>query len=207
MGCAIRELLPNDVAFVGGPLEDARDPLFAIEERYIVNAVAKRRAEFVAGRTYARKALALLGVAPAPIAVGTQREPQWPADVVGSIAHCEGYCGAISAWRNRYSGLGFDVEPERALEDELIEMIAAPSERAQPIVTFCIKESFYKAYFPLARTFLAFADALVELHEDGGFALKLVNDAVPSAAGTRLFHGRYVRASGLVAAWTLIPAP
>jgi 4'-phosphopantetheinyl transferase EntD len=212
---AIRDGLPRETAFAGGRADDADEAMFASEASAIERAVAKRRAEFAAGRAYARRALAVLGFEPAAIPPGERREPLWPRGAVGSISHCEGYCAAVVARATALAAIGFDVEPDDAAADEVTGTICTPAElaaaaRAAPNPSktiFCIKESVYKAYFPLARTFLEFSDVAVEIRSDGTFAARLTRDALPPAGGARSFEGRFVRAGGLIAAWTALRAP
>lgn len=219
LGAAIRRGLPDRVAFAGGSIEAAAaGPLFAAEAAAVQAAVEKRRAEFTAGRTYARRALAQLGVAAGAIPVGQRRAPVWPAGTIGSIAHCPGYCTAVAARAGELAGIGIDVERDEPIAAELIARICGAAELDQraalearlgfdlPKLLFAVKESVYKAYFPLARTFLEFADVAVEVDAPGGtFSARLTNGSVPAAAGTRRFDGRFVRAAGIVAAWTTIP--
>ncbi|MCT2378183.1 4'-phosphopantetheinyl transferase, partial [Pseudomonas aeruginosa] len=76
----------------------------------ILRAVAKRQAEFLAGRLCARAALfALDGRAQTP-AVGEDRAPVWPAAISGSITHGDRWAAALVAARGDWRGLGLDVE-------------------------------------------------------------------------------------------------
>jgi len=208
---AIRGALAPGIAFAGGRIEDALEPLFASEQSAVRRAVAKRRDEFTAGRTYARRALAALGVAVDAIPVGERRAPVWPRGAVGSISHCERYCAAVAARRDEFAGIGLDVELDDALDAELISSVCSPGElnaRVRgsadvPKLIFCIKESVYKAYFPLARTYLEFHDVALDVG-DGIFAARLTRDALPPAAGRRRFAGGFAHAGGVVAAWTAI---
>ncbi|MBN1173619.1 MAG: 4'-phosphopantetheinyl transferase, partial [Micromonosporaceae bacterium] len=61
------------------------------EAPLVARAVPRRRAEFTTGRHCARLALASLGVEPAAILAGPDRAPRWPAGIVGTITHCDGY--------------------------------------------------------------------------------------------------------------------
>jgi 4'-phosphopantetheinyl transferase EntD len=211
---AIRRDLPSEVAFAGGAIEGVYEKLFPVEEAVILRAVAKRRDEFAAGRAYARRALEALGIDRVAIPADPERVPVWPAGIAGSISHCAEYCAAVVASSNDFAGIGFDVEPDDAVEDDLVATICSPPDLVAtrelgvraPRLVFCIKESVYKAYFPLARTFLNFNDVAVESAAEGAFTARLMRDGLPSAAGLRTFHGRFVRADGIVAAWTLLRA-
>jgi 4'-phosphopantetheinyl transferase EntD len=136
--------------------------------------VSKRRAEFTAGRTCAREALALLGVARMPILRGKQNEPLWPEGVVGSITHCKGYCAAAVAPLNLCGGIGIDAEPNESLPRGTLGLIARQREQdwiqnatkheiCWDRLLFCIKESLYKLWYPLERRWLDFDQADVEI--------------------------------------------
>src|SRR4051812_41020395 len=74
-------------------------------------AVARRRAEFLAGRYAAAMALEALGC-PSPWEVGRRedRAPSWPAGFVGSITHGGGLVAAALARSDDCAGIGIDVE-------------------------------------------------------------------------------------------------
>ena len=157
--------------------------LFPAEEALIARAVPKRRREFVAGRVCARRALARLGCEPMPLLAGPNREPLWPAGVVGSITHCEGFRAAVVARADDVPSIGIDAEPNGPTPDGVLDRISLPTERAwvreasravPPVhwdrLLFCAKEAVYKTWFPLAGAWLGFEDALVSL------------DAVPPSA-------------------------
>lgn len=172
----IEAILPNCVAVA----ERRHDPLdamlFAEEEQVVARAVEKRRREFATARTCARDALQKLGFAATAIPTGERGEPQWPDGALGSITHCHRYRGAAVARSSEMVTLGIDAEPNAPLPDGLLGDIARPEElpslrrlaTGHPEVhwdrlLFSAKESVYKAWFPLARRWLGFEDAVVEL--------------------------------------------
>lgn len=137
-------------------------------------AVAKRRAEFLAGRWAARHALASLGVDAAP-GRNEDGSPRWPAPIVGSITHgAERALCAVARARD-VRGLGIDVERlmSPAAKDELRARICSHDERAvlaqglfapeHHLVTlaFSAKESLYKCLYPLVGHFMDFSAARV----------------------------------------------
>ncbi|SNR86669.1 4'-phosphopantetheinyl transferase family protein [Pseudomonas segetis] len=138
-----------------------------------VRGVAKRQTEYLAGRLCAREALRqVTGVARVP-AVGEDRAPVWPLNVCGSISHGNGLAAAIVAERNHWRGLGLDIEQpletQRAarLASEILtprEMhrIAKTSAEEQAwwvSLSFSLKESLFKALYPLVLTRFYFEDA------------------------------------------------
>jgi 4'-phosphopantetheinyl transferase EntD len=73
---------------------------------------------------------------------------------------------------------------------------------------FSIKESIYKAWFPLARTWLGFEDAGVAIDRANGiFAAHLLVPG-PTLGGRKLdgFRGRWLAAEGLLLSAIALPA-
>ncbi|SDG87891.1 enterobactin synthetase component D [Pseudomonas flavescens] len=168
-----------------------------------VRGVAKRQAEHLAGRLCAREALRrVTGIASVP-AVGADRAPQWPAGVSGSITHSHGWAAAIVAPRGRWRGLGLDAE--QPLNSARAEGLAAEILTAQELqrlaglsdeqralrisLTFSLKESLFKALYPLVLKHFYFHDAeLLALDPAAGTArLRLLVDlAADWPAGSQL---------------------
>ena len=170
-------------------------------------AVRKRREEFAAGRTCARAALAMLGVAPSPILRGLQGEPIWPEHVIGSITHCSGYCAAAVTSGPRYRSLGIDAEPNEALPPGVLDLIAKPEERQWVTNTadeelcwdrllFSIKESVYKVWYPLERCWLDFHQARVEI-DAGAKSFRATLDR-PGRVCPRVLEGKYASTESLL---------
>jgi 4'-phosphopantetheinyl transferase EntD len=211
--CVLSAILPSSVS-VAATREDVQDAtLFREEAAAVARAVDRRRREFATGRACARKALERLGVGSVPILPGPRGEPRWPAGIVGSITHCDGFRGAAVARADDFAALGIDAEPDAGLPDGVLERIALPEERAQiaalvlekPDVSwdrllFSIKESTYKAYFPLAERRLSFADASVSIDRRAGtFSVRmLVRSPVLDDRRPNGFSGRWLTRDGLV---------
>jgi 4'-phosphopantetheinyl transferase EntD len=170
----ISAILPPGVVVVE-TLGDISSPvLFAQEESVIRTAGDKRRREFTLGRHCARRALSSLGVSPQPILSGGHREPLWPAEVVGSITHCDGYCAAAVALRQRVLAIGIDAEVHSPLPEGVLAGVALDKEREWlsdhsngethwDRVLFSAKESVYKVWFPMTGRWLEFKDAMVTI--------------------------------------------
>jgi len=216
----IEALFPAGVIAVCATAEMERDALHAEERECAERMGEKRRREFALGRACARRALAELDIEDFPLLRGERREPVWPRGVVGSLTHCRSFCAAAVARQDVIAGLGLDAETARTPSRRFTERISTPHERswleALPpspavdwgVVLFSAKESFYKCYFPLARTFLGFRDAEVRLDPDAGsFTVQLCRDDAPPALGTRTFQGRYQTDSNRVITAVTLPAP
>lgn len=235
----IERILPDRVVAVE-TREDLFDTaLFPEEEAIVGRAVERRRREFITARVCARTALQRLGYSPQPIANGERGEPLWPAGVVGSITHCDGYRACALGRAANFVTVGIDAELNAPLPDGVLAEIARPEERpwledlelAAPAVhadrlLFSAKESVYKAWFPLARRWLGFEDAVVRIDPSDGigrpgepgrsgagstggfFSAHLLVEG-PWLDGGRLtsFSGRWLVCEGLVLTAIAIEAP
>ncbi len=183
--------------------------LFAAERMRIARAVDKRRREFAGVRWCARQAMAQLGVPEAAILPDERGAPQWPAGVVGSMTHCEGYRAAALALDGTVHAIGIDAEPHGPLPDGVLRAVSLPAERdwldrapAGPQwdrLLFSAKESTYKAWYPLTGRWLGFEDAHIVFDEAGSFTSTFLV-APPHVSGRELtrFTGRWMVSDGLV---------
>ncbi|UTW08552.1 4'-phosphopantetheinyl transferase family protein [Pseudomonas benzenivorans] len=186
-----------------------------------VRGVAKRQSEYLAGRLCAREALRRLtgeGLVPA---VREDRAPQWPAGLVGSISHGNGWAGALVARGEAWRGLGLDIEQvlssvraERLAAEiltpgELQQLQALPAEqRAWRVsLTFSLKESLFKALYPLVLRRFYFHDAeLLGSQDDGRARLCLLIDlGADWPAGSEL-QGQFAECDGQLLSLVSIPA-
>jgi len=218
----LEQILPGGVAVAStrGDILDAA--LLPAEEAVVARAVEKRRREFASGRACARRALAQVGVDSVAIPSGPRGEPQWPQGIVGSITHCEGYRGCAVARRSDFATIGVDAEVDAGLPPGVLGDIALAEERRQLTelasasggpswdrLLFSIKESVYKAWFPLAGCWLGFEDASVIIDaKRRTFAARLLVPG-PSLGGGELngFSGEWWAGQGLLVSAIAVPAP
>jgi 4'-phosphopantetheinyl transferase EntD len=216
----LERILPAAAAVVACTGERSVE-LFPEEAAALGNAVEVRRLEFVTARACAREALSQLGLPARPIPAGARGEPLWPAGIVGSITHCAGYRACAVAAASELLTIGVDAEVDDPLPDGLIGDIALPEEQrwiqaaaaTAPGVSwdrllFSIKESIYKAWFPLAKSWLGFEDASVEIDRSAGtFSASLLVPG-PTLGGRMLdgFSGRWIAAEGLLLSAIAVPA-
>lgn len=215
----LERILPPEVTVVACR-GDREVELFPEEEAALGNAVEKRRREFVTARACAREALSRLGLAAQPIPAGSRGEPIWPAGIVGSITHCAGYRACALARAGELLTIGIDAEPDDALPAGVLADVSLAEERrwietaaaADPAISwdrllFNIKESIYKAWFPLTRSWLGFEDAAVSVDRSRGtFAAALLVPG-PTLGGRKLegFTGRWLAAEGLLLSAIAVP--
>jgi 4'-phosphopantetheinyl transferase EntD len=176
-------------------------------------AVAKRRAEFLAGRFAAQQALKALGFATTP-GRNEDGSPRWPQAVVGSITHGAGRALCAVAHQAELRSLGIDVERllSPTAKEELMARICGADERTlmakelpaseQQVVTFAFsaKESLYKCLYPLMGRFMDFSAARVVAAsgaEAGGtlrgeLLLELAEDWSPEFRQGRRFQAPFL---------------
>ncbi|CAI0852060.1 phosphopantetheinyltransferase component of enterobactin synthase multienzyme complex [Serratia rubidaea] len=135
-----------------------------------------RKADYLAGRYCARRALMCLGAHVTDVGVHLGRVPRWPEGFIGSISHSAKRAIALATNDARIRHLGVDTErhqPEAMRE--IAEMLASHAE-AQYIarlplarewvltLLFSAKESLFKALYPaLQRDFDFMAAELAAL--------------------------------------------
>jgi 4'-phosphopantetheinyl transferase EntD len=225
----IEELLPACVAAVEARHDDPDATLLPQEDALVEMAVDKRRREFTTARVCARTALRELGFPATPILTGERGEPLWPVGAVGSITHCDGYRACAAARASEILTVGIDAEPNAPLPDGLLGDIARPEELPMlrrlaaerwdvrwDRLLFSAKESVYKAWFPLAKRWLGFEDAVLEIDPQAGVFVArllvagpplareqlpvtpLLAESRPMAGGLLLEGGRL---SGFIGSW------
>lgn len=209
----IEEILPSGVVAVETREDELTAELFPEEELAVGRAVEKRRREFTTERLCARAALEQLGVPAVPIPTGPRGEPIWPAGVVGSITHCDRYRACAVARATEVGSVGIDAEPNSPLPEGLLADIARSEELPWLVrlgqelpgvhwdrLLFSAKESVYKAWFPLAKRWLGFEDAVVEFEPQARtFTAQLLVPGPSLADGPlRALSGRWTICDGTI---------
>ena len=187
----------------------------------VVPGVAKRQAEYLAGRLCAREALQRLTDQAWVPGIGEDRAPVWPAEVCGAITHGSGWAGAIVGHTSQWRGLGLDVEkliPAPRAERLAGEILSPaelfrlegldPDQRAQRIsLTFSAKESLFKALYPLVLRHFYFQDAeLLAVDGNGQLQMRLLRDLHPDWPTGSTLQGQYVEFEGYLLSLVSIPA-
>lgn len=121
-----------------------------------------RRADFAAGRTCARHALARLG-ATGPVLAGPDGAPRWPAGTCGTISHKDGLAVALVGPADVVDALGVDAELAEPLPPPVWRTVLTPAELAtMPAegtdteltlrTAFSAKEAYYKWFRSTGRS-------------------------------------------------------
>lgn len=171
---------------IGHRLIAEGDEMALLPEEFaaFAGSVTKVRRASGAARIVARKLLLDFGEPVRPIPKSTAGMPLWPDGIVGSMAHDARVAVAAMARRSGFASIGVDVEPAEPLDPDLLDIVATDRERRDiqddPLhgrVLFSVKESVYKAVYPLDRTFLDHHD--VEVNLQAGIATVRGGRAVP----------------------------
>jgi len=173
--------------------------LFAAEARNLEGVVPRRRWELIAGRVTAHALMRERNWPVVPVIRGSDRSPQWPVGVCGSITHTHSRCAVAIAALDEVFALGLDLEPLTPIEPGLWGMICSPVEISSlysghggldtGILVRCVfsaKEAFYKAWYPRTHLFLDHHDVQVTLDLDAGsFRVAVVRATVaPQLVGS-----------------------
>lgn len=184
-------------------------------------AIAKRRAEYVAGRLCAQRALWLLDGRSACPGMNEDRSPRWPVDCVGALTHNDGWAAALVAHRQAYQGLGLDAERLLGSEEarRLAKRVLTPGEAArlehmEPWnvalmvgATFSLKESLFKALYPLVGRMFHFQSAeLTAWHGLGSVRLRLLEDLGSGWVAGREMPGMVCLSDGRLLSVVALPA-
>lgn len=110
---------------------------------------------FVLGRYAAHCALKALKREVVPVLRGKKGEPIWPAGIVGSISHKDRIAVAAVGRKEKYKGMGVDIEDLMiALSEKEYSLFCTPTEiqsirkrQKTPIELFSRKEAVLKAYY------------------------------------------------------------
>ncbi|PPT45661.1 hypothetical protein XarjCFBP7652_20580 [Xanthomonas arboricola] len=188
----------------------------------IARSIPKRKAEFVAGRRAAIRALQALQCSVEEIPVGLHRSPEWPRDYVGSISHTDGIAVAVAMRQFDAPGhraIGIDIEhvvsestasavhsvafnsSEQACVNKLLSAIEP---RDASTIIFSCKESFFKAAFPYVRQYFDFSaiDIVDFKLSDGTILGQVTQDlAPPLCKGTTVVFNFTALSSDIYITW------
>ena len=168
----------------------------------INRCVNKRKAEFIAGRYLAKKALKKLGIENDLIPISASRGPIWPKNVVGSISHnaSKALCAVSFSVNNSYIGVDVESYIDKPMVESLEAMIVSKDEKKvlkklnlPPnlglTLAFSAKESLFKAINPHTGLYFGFEHAriLTVSLKNKTITLELDSHFVPAASNTKKY--------------------
>ncbi len=182
-GCLAAVHVPGPTAgpAPADPAEAAIARLDPAEAAIARGLPGRRRIEWVGGRLAFRRALAELGVAPAPLLAEGGGAPIPPPGIAVSISHKETLAAALVA-RDEGATLGLDLERRLPARPAIAARVLTDAERrsvdALPegarweavLARFAVKEALYKALYPRVRRYVRFEEAEVEVDGPTGGA-------------------------------------
>lgn len=176
------------------------------------NANIKRKAEYLAGRICAKKALNQLDISTIPISQ-PDRSPLWPENISGSITHSHHI--AASAVVNIQDWLTIGLDIEQLMSEERSTKLSSHIVDEQELsimkddiavfitLAFSIKESLFKALFPITKKYFYFHDAeIVEWSCSGKITLRLLIDLSNDWKKGTIIKGMYCLKEGYI--WTMV---
>ncbi|MGN7964293.1 4'-phosphopantetheinyl transferase family protein [Brucella sp. 22210] len=134
-------------------------------------AVAKRRAEYLAGRVLARAASHIFTGTAVVFPPGEGGAPRWPAGMSGSISHSHGRALCLArAGDNLVIGVDIEKIAEPGLLKAIVDLAVSPEEEALLLdapmdkstgltMLFSAKETIFKALYPTVQRFFGFETA------------------------------------------------
>jgi 4'-phosphopantetheinyl transferase EntD len=164
--------------------------LWPKERSAVTGAVAVRRAEFATGRALLRS---LIGV-DVEIPVRSDRRPEFPDGVVGTLAHDRRIAVAAIATRPTCRALGIDVEPAIELGEDVARLICRPEERhLDTHLVFVLKEAAYKAWSSMGGRILVHDEVVVTVDTSvSAFDATVIADGVRFAGKYTLVDDRWL---------------
>lgn len=213
-----RPLLPGSVALAATDPRAPQPPARPEERAALSRARPQRLREFDAGRAATHRAMAQLGVPPAPVLHGPDRAPVWPDGLTGTITHCQTACLAAVARTRDLRALGLDLEDDSPLAPDLLATVctAAELDRLGPIppgrrgqvakLIFSAKEAAYKAQYPLSRALFDFQTLEITFGDGPGRFAARFRHAVPPFSPDQRLDGRFAVGGGLIVTAVTVPA-
>lgn len=168
----------------------------------LTGAVAKRRAEFLAGRWCSQQLLNAAGI-PGHVLRGEERAPHWPTGAWGAISHSGDKALALmvadpAPWRVGIDLERFDAEvmrncgPEIVSDAEVINLAhVGYGDEWGTLLAFSAKESLYKALWPEVRRYFGFRAAALVAVDEGEFVLELKENLTADLKTGQRFHGEW----------------
>ena len=174
-----------------------------------IQGAAKRQMEYLAGRYCAAAALRSFDCLAVPER-GADRAPLWPAGFCGSISHSHGVALAVVGRQSAWRSLGLDLEArlsdERArrlcaeiltpAEQQRLQSLPGDAQATRVSLTFSLKESLFKALYPLTGVRFYFQDAELLMADQGMAQLRLLKSLSAEWTAGRELPARHTEIDG-----------
>ncbi len=186
------------------------DALFALHEieyaPFLERAVIRRKAEFLAGRYAAQRAMKKLRIEKTTVGIGQHRNPVWPAGLIGSITHTATQAICAIVQNTDYQSIGIDLAEQISIttanniKDQIIQTHEINAFSHCPLsfeqlltLTFSAKESLFKALYPQVKAYFEFhAAEIVNVEmKSRTFFIKLTQDLTHSLVKGTVFKGTF----------------
>ncbi|TVT81648.1 4'-phosphopantetheinyl transferase family protein [Acinetobacter colistiniresistens] len=146
---------------------------------YLIHASTKRLNEFFAGRILAQAILKQHFDCSIGITSEQSKLPLWPQGLIGSISHSDDLVIVAISSHSEYLGIDIERIVETSFAEESAALILTPFEQSlwqteiSQALNFCeyltlifsLKESLYKAVYPVAQNYIDFLEAeMVEMN-------------------------------------------
>lgn len=174
-----------------------------------IPGAAKRQMEYLAGRYCAAAALRSFDCLAVPER-GADRAPLWPVGFCGSISHSHGVALAVVGRQSAWRSLGLDLEAqlsdERArrlcaeiltpAEQQRLQSLPGDAQATRVSLTFSLKESLFKALYPLTGVRFYFQDAELLMADQGMAQLRLLKSLSAEWTAGRELPARHAEIDG-----------
>lgn len=182
-----------------------KDLLSRLDYQNIENFHPNRQTEFLLGRICASKAHEIhFGAELLSLPINSNRSPDWPEEVIGSITHNQIWVGATVSKSKSLLGVGIDFEVMGRTKLELARYIRSAedlkahqslNDNELLTIIFSAKESLYKALYPTVKSFFGFEAAAVREIDvsNGTFKIDLISQisSLLGPSGRFQFEGRF----------------
>jgi 4'-phosphopantetheinyl transferase EntD len=164
----------------------------------------RERNNFMLGRECAREALATLGYNSCSLPRHSDGGVVWPAGIVGSLSHKRDHCVAVVGISAKLAGVGIDLELIDIDDNQMIERIATPRERAgiaalgercvsPATLLLASKEAVYKAQFRRHGRELDWGEVEIDFDDRGsGFHVSTGDTCSPGMVGAIEVQDRWI---------------
>lgn len=177
-------------------------------------AAPKRQAEYLASRWLAGTIFSRYGISDFILTNNADRSPRWPAGFTGSLSHSAGTAFLLADHQGRLTGNDVEQWVSHTTADEITDLLMNEQEKSLlkacslpwPVavtVLFSLKESLYKALWPIVGRYIDFLQAEITVFDpnSGHASLRLRESLGETLPQGRHFPARFLRTETQVFSW------